>query len=314
MKTNYYPLLAAMLLLPLTITVRAQNTPAESVPVPVPSEEAQAAASVVDRAAAETAETAEPTEPAEPELAESELAPPPQNDRPVLATNPGSNDAELRLNFRNAPLDLVLDYLSEAAGFTIVLETKIKGSIDVWSNHPVTTQEAIDILDSALAKNGYAAIRNGKTLTIVSKESAKTRNIPIVQSTDWQTIPQTEVIATYIIPVRYINAAELVTSLAPLTPEKMQITANTGSNSLLITDTQASIRRIAHIASLLDSSVSSVSTMKIIPLKHSDAKAMAQTINDLYSASGSNTRNTTRGNTGRGNFPFPGAFGGRGGN
>ena len=212
---------------------------------------------------------------------------------------------ELRLNFRNAPLDMVLDYLSEAAGFTIVLETQVKGTLDVWSNRPVSTQEAIDILDSALAKNGYAAIRNGRRLTIISKDTAKTRNVPIVQSTDWETIPQSEEIATYIIPVRYINAAQLQTTLQPLIPTSMQITANADSNSLLITDAQAAIRRIAHIASLLDSSVSSVSTMRIIPLKHADAKEMAQTISDLYSANNSNNRNT-RNTGGRGNFPFPG--------
>lgn len=213
---------------------------------------------------------------------------------------------ELRLNFRNAPLDLVLDYLSEAAGFTIVLETQVKGSIDVWSNRPVSTQEAIDILDSALAKNGYAAIRNGRRLTIISKDTAKTRNVPIVQSTDWETIPQSEEIATYIIPVRYINVTELTNNLDPLRPPEIQITPNTGSNSLIITGSQAAIRRLAHIASLLDSSVSSVSAMRIIPLKHADAKDLAKTINDLYSSTGSNNRNT-RGNVGgnvggRGNF------------
>ena len=100
---------------------------------------------------------------------------------------------------------------------------------------------------------------------------------------------------------RYINAAQLQTTLQPLVPANMQITANADSNSLLITDSQAAIRRIAHIASLLDSSVSSVSTMRIIPLKHADAKEMAQTINDLYSANNNNSNRNVRG--GRG---FPG--------
>lgn len=233
------------------------------------------------------------------------------------APDPAPASGELRLNFRNAPLDMVLDYLSEAAGFTIVLETPVKGTIDVWSNHPVPVQEAVDILDSALAKNGYAAIRDGKKLTIISKDAAATRNIPIVQSADWETIPQSDVVATYIIPVRYINAAQLITTLQPLTPEKMQITANNDSNSLLITDSQAAIRRLAHIASLLDSSVSSVSSMKIISLKHADAKEMAETITSLYSNQNRNARgnNNTGGNNrggfGGGNFPFPGG-GGRG--
>lgn len=340
MKTNSLNLIAAaaLLVLPVLPGLHAQDAPPENDPPPAPvpveapepaeppepveAPELQPADAPDDGPADEPPGTPAPV-PERPARPRSEAPPGTAEPRPVRrASEPGTAPAPeagdagaLRLNFRNAPLDLVLDYLSEAAGFTIVLETKVRGSIDVWSNHPVSTEEAIEILDSALGKNGYAALRNGKTLTIVSRETAKTRNIPIVQSTDWETIPQTDVVATYIIPVRYINAAELISTLAPLTPEKMQITANNGSNSLLITDTQAAIRRIAHITSLLDSSVSSVSTMKIIPLKHSDAKAMAQTINDLYSTSNNaNNRNSNRGNTGRGGFQFPGGFGGRGGN
>lgn len=237
----------------------------------------------------------------------------PSTSAPVSAAARAADDdvADLRINFRNAPLEMVLNYLSEAAGFTIMLETPVKGTIDVWSNQPVTRKEAVEILDSALNKNGYAAIRNGRTLTIVSREDAKTRNIPIVSSENWEDIPQTDTIATYIVPVLYISATDLITSLGPLVPATMQISANQNSNSLIITDTQASIRRIAHITSLLDSSVSSVSTLRIIPLKHSDAKDLAATINQLYSSGDTgNNRSTTRG----AGFTFPGFGGNRGGN
>lgn len=215
-------------------------------------------------------------------------------------------DGGLRLNFRNARLDQVLEYLSEAAGFTIIIETPVEGTIDAWSNNPVSVEEAVDILDSALARNGYAAIRDGKKLKIVSKSKVITENIPIVQSSDWQTIPISDSVATYIMPVRYIGAAALNTTLESFIPENTNVTPNADSNSLLITGSQASIRRIVRIASLLDSSVSSVSSLKIIPLKHADAKELADTLTSLYSTQNRNSR----GNTGGGR----GGFGGRGGN
>ena len=77
---------------------------------------------------------------------------------------------ELRLNFRNAPLELVLNYLSDAAGFIIVPETEIKGKVDAWSNQPVSKEEAVDLLNTILNKNGYALLRNGRTLTIVGRD------------------------------------------------------------------------------------------------------------------------------------------------
>lgn len=284
MKTTPFALIAAVLLPIMIGNVRAQNAP--------PEEEASPQVA---------AEQAEPTN-QPPDQEEAEAPAGQEQGQVAPQEKPGAEPGELRLNFRNAPLDVVLNYLSQAAGFTIVLETQVKGTIDVWSNRTVTTKEALDILDGALSKNGYAAIRNGKTLTIVSREAATTRNIPIIQSTDWESIPMSDVVATYIIPVRYINADQLKTTLEPLTPKEMQIAANADSNSLLITDSQAAIRRIVHIVSLLDSSVSSVSTMKVISLKHSDAKAMAQTINDLYSSSNNSNNRNSRNN--RGGFPF----------
>src|SRR5947208_1394601 len=42
----------------------------------------------------------------------------------ATATN---GEKGLRLNFRGVPLEWVLDYLSDAAGFIIVAETEVKG-------------------------------------------------------------------------------------------------------------------------------------------------------------------------------------------
>ena len=79
-----------------------------------------------------------------------------------LTASQGPLPAGLRLNFRGVPLEMVLSYLSEAAGFIISLEVQPKGTIDLWSDRPVTIEEAYDLLTSALAKNGYAAIRKGR--------------------------------------------------------------------------------------------------------------------------------------------------------
>ena len=52
---------------------------------------------------------------------------------PVVVEN--STDG-LRLNFHDAPLSLVLDYLSDAAGFIINKETDVRGTVEVWSKEP----------------------------------------------------------------------------------------------------------------------------------------------------------------------------------
>lgn len=228
---------------------------------------------------------------------------------PALAQETSVDEPELRLNFRGAPLDLVLDYLSEAAGFTVMLETDVSGTVDVWSNQPLTRDEAVDVLNSALNRNGYAAIRDGKKLTVVTKEEAKKRNIPVRSGYNPELIPKNDEIVTQILPVRYINAVQLITDLQPLLPESATMTANEGGNALVITDTQANIRRIAEIIAALDTTVSSVSTVRVFALRYADAKELAETIDDLFEEAASAGNNNDRGR--RGGFPGFGR-GGRG--
>lgn len=234
---------------------------------------------------------------------------------------PGS-DKMLRLNFRGVPLEMVLNYLSDAAGFIIVLDTEVRGKVDVWSNQPVTQDEALGILDAVLSKNGYSAIRNGRTLTIVSKESAKKRDIPVKSGNNPSNIPKTEEIVTQIIPIRFISASQLTQNLQSLLPSSSELTANEAGNALIMTDTQINIRRITEIIRALDTSIAGATTIKVFPLRFADAKELANVIKELFPAQDSRTGGgaTTGGFGGFGGFAgrgqggFPGAAFGGGGN
>jgi general secretion pathway protein D len=214
--------------------------------------------------------------------------------QPAEVAKPAEPEPQLRLNFRGVPLEMVLNYLSEAAGFTILLETPVKGTVDVWSNQPLTKAEAVELLNSVLNKNGYAAIQNGRMLTIVAKEEARKRNVPVKTGADPLGIPKNDEIVTQIIPVRYISAAQLIRELAQLLPATAVITANEAGNSLVMTDTQANIRRVTEIVSALDTAQSGVSGIRVFALKFADAKALATTIRDLFQDTGRSSNNDPR--------------------
>ena len=91
----------------------------------------------------------------------------------------GTNQNDLNMNFVNAPLDQVLNYLSDAAGFIVVQQTRVSGYVTIKGNH-ITKDEAVNLLNSELNRNNYAAIRDGRTLTIMNKNDAKTSRIPVM--------------------------------------------------------------------------------------------------------------------------------------
>lgn len=247
----------------------------------------------------------------EPAVKATEAAPVPAEPPP-----PPVPDGMLMLNFRGAPLETVLNYLSEAAGYIIVTEAEVRGKLDVIAKQPVTKEEALTILEAALARNGYTALRNGRTLTIVSKENARKRTIPVKSGGDPENIPADDQMVTQIIPVRFISATQLTTDLQPLLPSEATMTANEAGNALVITDSQASIRRLTEIVRALDTSLAGANSVKVYPLRYADAKELAAVIKELYPAQDSRTTggNNRGGFGGFGGFPGGGGFGGnRGG-
>jgi general secretion pathway protein D len=294
-----------------TIAARAERTneaaPAPEEPVPAPAPAPEPAAPAAEQKPTPPPTAAQPAE--QPPAVQASASV-----EPVIALTPGAADAAitngekgLRLNFRGVPLDMVLNYLSDAAGFIIVLETQMKGKVDVWSNQPLSKEEAVTLLNTILNKNGYAAIQNGRTLTIVSRDDARKKDIPVKSGNNPLKIPKNDEIVTQIIPVRSLNAVQLTKDLAPLLPSDTTLTANESGNSLVMTDTQTNIRRMAEIIRALDSVSSSVNSIRVFPLRYADAKTVSSLIKDLFPSQDSSR---TGGNSGGGFGRFRGGFGG----
>ena len=256
-------------------------------------------------AAAQPADGAPKQPPVEPKEVKFDPAPVPV---PTPAVAVADGEKGLRMNFRGVPLEMVLDYLSDAAGFIIVLETEVKGKVDAWSNAPLGKQDAVDLLNTVLAKNGYAAIRNGRTLRIISREDAKTKDIPVKAGNDPEEITKSEEMVTQIIAVRHANAAQLIQNLQPLLPSyaRDSFSANESGNSLLLTATKTDVRRIVEIVKALDDSISATSGLRVFPLKYADAKALATAVKELF------TQQSTQQQGGRGGQGNFGGFGGGG--
>lgn len=231
----------------------------------------------------------------------------PTETKPAPAENAASTnapttlakDGKVYMNFRNAPLDLVLDHMSKAAGFIINIApgTTVSGKVDVWSNEPLSKDEAVELLNKVLHQNSLAAIRTGRTLTVVSRSEAKTRDVPVKVGNKPEDIEKNDEMVTQIIPVQYANATELVQNLTPLLPEYAQtaLTANTSGNTILLTATKTDVRRMTEIISALDTAISSVSSIKVFPLKYADAKALVDAVKELFTPPQQQNNNGQRG-------------------
>jgi len=217
---------------------------------------------------------------------------------PALASD---SDPGLRFNFHGAPLETVLNYMSDAAGFVVVLQTPVTGTVDMWTTRPVSRDQAVQLLEIALNKNGYSVSVQGQTLVISSKDDAKKENIPIHTGNDPAEIPQTAEMVMQIIPLRHIDATQAAKDLATLIPSSATMTSNADSNSLVVTDTEMNVHHIVEIVAALDTSSDTISTTEVFQLKNADPVEMATLITNLYGTP-TNGTTTPAGQNGRGGF------------
>ncbi|MEQ2009349.1 MAG: secretin N-terminal domain-containing protein [Limisphaerales bacterium] len=277
MKTN----LALILSVSLAGSALAQTPPAPA-PAPAPAAPAAPAAPKTDderpaglaaalaaEAAAKAAEAARPPTPAVPK-------------EPVKRIT-SDTEKGMRLNFRGVPLEQVLNYFGEVTGYIIVPKVSdIRGRVDVWSEDPLTKDEAISVLNNALSRNGYAAFLSGRSLNVVNKDEMSRQPLPVKPGSDPEQIPATENMVTQIIPIKFISAEQVIKNFDSLLPTSSIMTANAGANALVITDTQINIKRVAEIIKALDTPVASVSAIRVFTLKYADAKALATVVKDLF--------------------------------
>ncbi|UCF17122.1 MAG: hypothetical protein JSW59_06605 [Phycisphaerales bacterium] len=215
---------------------------------------------------------------------------------------------KVKLNFQDAPLQTVLEYLSETAGLTVVSdEPLIDGRMTVISRQPIPLTEALSLINSILKERSLTTIFNGKVLKVVTLEKAKQESGPVLSGRNPDAVVANDDIVTYVIPVKYVTARELRDNLQTLVPEHAVLQANEDGNALIITDTTANIKRLMKIVVALDTHMASVAEIRVFRLTNADARSAADMINTMFE------QNQQGGRTGRGGpgggFNF-GRFGG----
>jgi Bacterial type II/III secretion system short domain len=304
--TNAPPVMPAVPSAPGTNAADAMTSAALPPATNVPDATMPAALSPLTNATDATSPTAMPPATNLPPLS---VTPPPVP--AMTATNlampelPPLKPGELRMNFRNAPIALVLNYMSEAAGFIIELQTPVQGTVDVWSSQPVSKEEAVDLLNSILNKNGYAAVRNGRKLSILSKADALHANIPVKIGNDPDKIPDNDEMITQVIPLRFVEAGQLIKDINPMVSPKATIMGNDDGNAIAVTDTQSNIRHLVEIIKAIDTSAEDSTEIRVFHLKYADAFETANLLTSLFSPQGSS-------NTSQAPFQFGGGGGGFG--
>ncbi|HEY2588869.1 MAG TPA: type II secretion system secretin GspD [Tepidisphaeraceae bacterium] len=214
---------------------------------------------------------------------------------PKTEPSPGTR---LQMNFRDTPVHVILDYLSEKGGFIVLRDSPLNQPVTVISAQPVSPDEAVRLVQSVLKASNYTIIPMGRVLKVTTIDKARRQNIPVRMGADPAQIPATDQLVTQVIPLKSVDAVKLRADLQPLVGADTDLVANAGSNAIIVTDTSANIRRVAEIVWRLDQQNPVEDRVLVKHIKHADATNLAKVITDLFKP--------PEQAQGQGNFPGPG--------
>ncbi len=198
----------------------------------------------------------------------------------------GKADELVTLNFQAAEIEAVARTFASITGRNVVVDPRVKGTLTLVTDKPVSRAAAMSQFVAALRLQGYTLVESAGLYKVVPEAEAKLQSAGVtVSDGDGTGLPGGNQMATQIFKLNFESANNLVPVLRPLISPNNTINANPGNNSLVITDYADNLRRMARIIAAMD--VANATDIEVIALKHAIASDLAPLVLRLIGASAS---------------------------
>jgi len=183
----------------------------------------------------------------------------------------------ITLNFVNADIESVARTLAPLSQRNLVIDPRVKGTINLSAEEPVSPAEAWAQFLAVLRLQGFAAVESKGLVKIVPEAEAKLQGGRVLEVN--QSSASGGQVVTQIFRLNHEQANNLVPVLRPLISANNTINVNPGNNSLVITDYADNLQRLTRIITALD--VPNGSDVEVIALQHAIAADLAPLVTRL---------------------------------
>ncbi len=187
------------------------------------------------------------------------------------------------LNFNDADIRSLIQAVAEMTDRNIIIDPQVSGRITVASTQPLVGDEIWAVFQSILQVHGFTAISDENVTRILPDVNARQDGrVPV----DGMELNGDDPV-TRLLKLEHVRASEASQLLRSLLPQSAFMAHHEPSNTLIIADRAANIRRIETIVRRLDAA--NDQEVEVIALGHADASEVVRMLNRLYADSGSET-------------------------
>ena len=190
------------------------------------------------------------------------------------------NGNAIRLNLRDVDIRTFIETVADVTGKKFLVDPRVTGNVTVFSGAPMAKDSMYATFLSVLQVHGFAAVEHGDAIKVTLDQSARQASGPV--ATQPSPAVGLDRFVTKVIQLQEVEAEKAAVVLRPLVPQNAHLAAHQDSNSLVVSDREANIRRLEQIVSRIDQAAGE--GIEVIRLEHADAANLDSVIGKLSGA------------------------------
>jgi type II secretion system protein D len=205
-------------------------------------------------------------------------------------TDAGKTNAadEIQLSFQGANVDLVVQWLAQTTGKTVMKHPQVQCQLTITSSKKVSPREAIVLVYRALAMEGVVAVESPRSILIMP-EGKEPKMSPEIVTGPVTNVPPGRQRFLKVFSLKHVQAADLKDRLRLALTDKGVIDLDERANQIIVTDYNDNLRIAGELIEALDTDKPEDVGVRVIALKNVGAVALAKEIGPLYQKVGGKT-------------------------
>ena len=198
----------------------------------------------------------------------------------LLAGPVQSQQDAVRLNYRNADLEEVVEAVGRAIGKNFVIDPAVgmDQKFTLVGSSPMSPEAFYQAFLSMLSAHGIVAVPSGPVIKL-----SPDRTLRILAEVPEGELRSNE-LQTRVLPVANVDAQTLVPILRPLLSPGAHLAAHAPTNVVILSDRGSNLNRVERVVKRID--LRNDQPIEVIPLEYASARDLVAVLSDIGEVSG----------------------------
>ncbi|PIE67742.1 MAG: type II secretion system protein GspD [Deltaproteobacteria bacterium] len=203
--------------------------------------------------------------------------------QPAESAEP-STPGDVTFNFDDADLYEVIRSMAEVLDINYIVDPNVRGQVTIHTAGSLHRRDLFPLFFQILEANGLTAVKEGPLYHITKLKEAPRFPVTTRFGKDYSDLPPSERVVMQIIPLQFIDGAELIKIIKPFVSPDGTIIDHDQSNTVILVDKGLNVLKALQLAATFDADMFADVAHQFYKIDNSDVTEFAATLNQVMSA------------------------------